>query len=52
MVPRTKAAPFPCLMWGVVFTACVIFFSLSFLHPTRIQVQELSAIPLRLALPG
>jgi len=25
MVPDTKAAPFPELMWGVIVTACVIF---------------------------
>ena len=24
-VPDTKVAPFPQLMWGVVFTACVVY---------------------------
>ena len=27
----TKVAPFPKLMWGVVFTACVVFLFFSFL---------------------
>jgi hypothetical protein len=26
MLPDTKVAPFPYLVWGVVFTACVDFF--------------------------
>ena len=32
-VPCSKMAPFPWLMWGVVFTACVVFSFLSFQSP-------------------
>ena len=31
-VPGTKVAPFPYLMWGVIFTACIVLFFL--LHPS------------------
>ena len=31
-VPGTNVAPFPYLMWGVVFTACVVFSFSFFFH--------------------
>ena len=33
MVPGTKVAPFPQLKWGVIFFACVVFFSFFFMVP-------------------